>query len=221
MAEARQFYLEDSNAGGDSGEVWTGTALTNHFGATPGLVVVGTGSQAVVPVLIEIWDSEPPDDSHQHDHVGETSLEIRSGTLVVSECQGDPRFAEIALGPGWYRIRIAADNLETADTNEYRDGYRCQVWRAPQAPDRVLRWFEPWSPGPPPVNPYGLRVMTGAKAWDERLKMRGMGQRKLTNGLSAHLFRDADGAYWEYGWHGKHFTDLIEIPPSEVTRYST
>ena len=220
MAEARQFYLEDSGGGGDSGEVWSGTTLEHHFGAVPGLVVVGTATQDVIPVAIEVWDGEPPDDSDQHDHVGETSLEVKSGVLVISECQGNPRLTEIPVDRGWYRVRSAADDLDTGEADDHIDSYRCQVWPAPQVPDRVLRWYEPWAPGPPPVNPHGLRVMTGAKAWDERLKMRSIGSRSLPNRLTAHLFQDSEGAYWEYGWHGKHFGDLIEIPASEVPQYA-
>lgn len=219
MAEAHQFYLEDEGAGGDSGEVWTGTTLVNHFGCVPGLVVVGTGTQDRVHVSVEVWDAEPPSDEADFDHVGETSLEIRSGSLVLSECQGNPRLAAVRVEAGWYRVRISCSGLETADENDYRDAYRCQLWPAPRAADRVRRWFEPWSPGAPPVNPHGLRVMTGARAWDERLKMKPTGQRPLSGGKTAYLFRDAQGAYWEYGWHGKDATDLIEIPASEVANY--
>jgi hypothetical protein len=219
MAEAHQFYLEDSGARGDSGEVWTGTALANHFGSIAGLVVVGTGTQDRVPALIEVWDDEPTIDVAPHDHVGEASLEIHSGILVVSECQGDPRLAEIAVTPGWYRVRITCDGLDTADEDGHKDSYRCQLWLSPQAADRVVQWFEPWAPGPPPQNPYGLRVMSGATAWDERLKMRGAGVRSLPDGRNAFLYQDSAGGYWEYGWHGKTGTDLIEVPASEVRQY--
>jgi hypothetical protein len=219
MAEAHQFYLEDDGAGGDSGEVWNGSALENHFSAVPGLVAIGTGTQNRVPVAIEVWDGEPALDLEAHDHVGETSLELGSGTLLVSECQGDPRLAELTVAPGWYRVRIAFDRLDTSDEEDYKDSYRCQLWPAAQTQDRVLKWFGPWSPGAAPDNPYGLRVMTGARAWDERLKMRPVGKREAEGEPIAFLFQDDEGAYWEYGWHGKTGTDLIEVPASEVYRY--
>jgi hypothetical protein len=62
--------------------------------------------------------------------------------------------------------------------------------------------------------------MTGAKAWEERLKMKPVGIRSLPGGRNAFLFRDAVGALWEYGFHGKTFIDLIEVPESEAGRYS-
>ena len=219
MAEARQFYLEDWGAEGNSAEVWTGRSLENHFGTVPGLVAVATGSQDRVPVLIEVWDGEPVDDVELHDHVGETSLEVGSGRLVVSECQGDPRLVEVIVKAGWYRVRIACDKLASADEDGHADSYRCQLWPAQPSPDLVLRWFEPWAPGDPAASPHGLRVLTGANAWDERLKMRLVGHRTLPNGQPAHLFQDISGAYWEYGLHGKHFMDLVEIPASEVEHF--
>src|SRR6202049_680445 len=138
MAEARQFYLEDWGAEGNSAEVWTGRSLENHFGTVPGLVAVATGSQDRVPVLIEVWDGEPADDVELHDHVGETSLEVRSGRLVVSECQGDPRLVEVIVKAGWYRVRIACDKLASADEDGHADSSRCQLWPAPPSPDLVL-----------------------------------------------------------------------------------
>jgi hypothetical protein len=219
MAEAHQFYLEDSGAEGDAAEVWNGTTAENWFGAVPGLVVVGTGTQGVVAVQVELWDGEPELDNDQHDHLGETSLQIRSGTLLVTECQGDPRLVEINVDPRWYRIRIACDGLDTSDTEDNNDSYRCQVWPAPSAPDRVITWYEPWSPGPAPENPFGLRVMTGARAIDEHLKMRPIGRRSLSAHLNAFLSQDGEGAYWEYAAHGKHGTDLIEVPATEAPKY--
>lgn len=219
MAEHHQFYLEDDGAGGDSGEVWTGSALENHFGAVPGLVAISTGTQDTVPIALELWDGEPELDLEIHDHVGDTSLEVRSGTLLLSECMGDQRFAELAVKPGWYRVRVSCDHLDRSDMPDHEDRYRCQLWPAPQSPDRVHKWFEGWAPGPPPDNPFGLRVLTGARAWDERLKMRPVGMRAIDAHHNAHLFQDDSGAYWEYGWHGKTGTDLIEVPASEVHRY--
>lgn len=219
MAEHRQFYLEDDGAEGDSGEVWTGSALENHLGAVPGLVAIGTGTQDTVPILIEVWDAEPDLDVDGHDHVAETSLEVRSGTLLLAECMGNDRFAELTVNPGWYRIRVSFDRLDTSDDLDHQDSYRCQLWPAPKAPDRVLKWFEGWAPDDATANPYGLRVMTGARAWDERLKMSMIGIRDIDPHRKAFLYRDTEGAYWEYGFHGKTAIDLLEIPASEIFRY--
>jgi hypothetical protein len=213
-----QFHLDDSTNPMASAEVWTGTALEYHLGAVSGFVAFGAAKQSgETEVEIVIEPHEPQSLIEEADHIAEVSVVFSARTLRLSECLEQEGVGSVQLPQtGTWRCRMSALHLDRCETDA--DRYMVQLWLADGAPPQVLRWYEPWKPRTDLENPHGLRVITGAAAWDERLKMTPAGMRQDSpNESPRFLFQDATGAYWEYG--GEHGTDLIEIPPSEVGRY--
>jgi hypothetical protein len=210
-----QFYIQD-DVSQSAHAVWDGGALERHVGAVQGLVAVGAPqSRGLTRVILDVADREPgvPDNA---DHVVEISVSLAGPIVWLSECLGRERIVGVSVQPGWHRCRISAFDLAIQE-EEFDGGlWQCQLWPAPEQEPTVLTCWGPWRPRTQDEvpNPFGLRVMVGAEAWDARLQMTPVGKRGGSGGLYRFLFRDADGAYWEYG--GDHGTDLIELPASEV-----
>ena len=193
-ASHHQFYVVDTDASA-TGDVWDGAALERHLGVGDGIVAVGTIGYTVLPVALELWDSEPPLDEGW-DHVAEASLEIRSGRLGLAGVEGPATPQPLEVEPRTYRVRSAAAGLEGANEMDGGDSYRVQLWPAPAAEPRVLRWWPAWDPAAARAEPTTVargRLLLGAEAHDARVRMAWMAGRG-----SAHLFRDEQGVLWEH-----------------------
>jgi hypothetical protein len=186
-----QFWLEDDRRPReyDPGALWDGAAPERHLGVDC-VVAVGTGSYNTVPLVVEILDAAPADDSAAHDHIAEASLELRSGRLLVTAL--DETIASMPAPPGDYRVRVAFDGLD-----------RAQVWLARFDAPRVLKWYPPWRPAAAPANTSGLRLLHDAAAWDAKNAMHVVGSRPhaADPAVRAFLYYDArDASHWDFSY---------------------
>lgn len=97
-----------------------------------------------VPVVVELKDNEPSDESSSWDHVVEASIEMHNDELEVSDgMPGNPSII-MKIAPGTYRARIHFGNLkeEGKDAEEGDDHYLIQIWPAPFAPISVLKQWD-------------------------------------------------------------------------------
>jgi hypothetical protein len=194
-ASHHQFYVVDPAARDFAGEVWDGAGLERHVGVAAGLVAVGTVGYCDVPVRIELWESEPPSDLEDWDHVVEATLELGSGRLGLEGVEGPGELEPLEVAPGSYRVRTSAGDLDDADEMDGGDRYRVQLWPGPFREPEVLRWWAQWDPRgrQPRPTTTGGEVVLGAEAEDRRRQMRWLGSRG-----HAHLFEDAAGRLWEH-----------------------
>lgn len=133
FADYFQFYLQDELAEPYGGEAWTDEAFDRRLAIAPGAIVVGTVRNMMVPVSIEIHDSEPESESDLWDHIVECSIQVTSGKLVVAGCtEYFPEARRIELDLGCYRARVLYGALDSVDGTglEGDDRYRLQLWNA-------------------------------------------------------------------------------------------
>jgi hypothetical protein len=141
-ADYFQFYIQDEGAEGDLSEAWTEEASDRLVAAASGTLGIGTAQTDFVPVIVDILEREPNDDSVEWDHVVEADLDVVSGRIVIAGCTDYyPDAIRIAVPPGGYRVRISYGALDTVAENRLSgdDHYRLQLWRGPPAGVRVLK----------------------------------------------------------------------------------
>ena len=144
-ASHHQFYIEDAQAPGDTGDpsFWTREASEDALATIQGTLGIGTGSYATVQVTTEIHDTEPPVQLDDWDHVTEAGLEITSGVLQVIGCLEDAG-EEFTVAPGSYRVRCCHANLAgSAEFGEGEDWYLVQVWPSEDGSRQVLKRWKP------------------------------------------------------------------------------
>ena len=144
-ASHHQFYVEDGECPGDTGDpsFWTKETTEDHLAVVRGTVGIGTGTYGNLQVTTEVHDSEPPVDLAEWDQVTEASLLIGGSTLRVIGCL-DLTGEDFKVNPGTYRVRCCHANLAASDEygEEGRDWYLVQVWPAPESPPRIIkRWL--------------------------------------------------------------------------------
>ena len=108
-----------------------------------GLVDVLTPSQFNwnAAMRIEIGDDEPPPDEDDWDHVVEVPLPVPSGTLCF-QASGGGTPVETAIPPGVYRARLSGrDYVAGAGEIEGHERYRLQLWPAPEAEPRLVKYW--------------------------------------------------------------------------------
>ena len=86
FADYFQFYIQDETVTGDLSDAWNEEAVDRLLAIAPGTIGIGTVRNMDVPVVVEIRDREPDDDSSEWDHVVEASLEVTSGRTVIAGC---------------------------------------------------------------------------------------------------------------------------------------
>lgn len=133
-----QFYVVDPDAEYRTDLVWDGSGLERHLGVSPGIVAVGTVGYCTLPESIELWETEPPGDLDDWDHVVEASLEVASGRVSLEGVEGPGDVEAVAVAPGEYRMRSSAAGLDGANEMDGGDRYRLQLWPAPFADPDVL-----------------------------------------------------------------------------------
>ena len=142
FADYFQFYLQDESAEGDLSDGWTEEATERLLAVAPGTVGVGTVRNMVVPVCVDVLESEPPLDAAEWDHITECSIQIDSGQLVVAGCTDYfPEATRIPLAPGTYAVRISYGGLASlsADELDGDDHYRVQLWPGIATEAKVLK----------------------------------------------------------------------------------
>lgn len=142
MADYFQFYIQDESAKGDLSESWNEEATARLLATAPGAIGIGTVRNMIVPVVVEIRDHEPDDDSSEWDHVVEAQLDVASGRVVVAGCTDYfPDAARAEARPGCYRARVSYGALNTLSEDELsgNDHYRVQLWPALPTTVRILK----------------------------------------------------------------------------------
>jgi hypothetical protein len=142
FADYFQFYLQDESVKGDLSESWTQEAVDRLLATAQGTVGVGTARNMTVPVVVEIADAAPDDDTSVWDQVNECTLEAPSGRVVIAGCTDYfPDAARIELPPGPYRARIYYGQLNALRANglEGDDHYKIVLWSAAPGPVRVIK----------------------------------------------------------------------------------
>ena len=143
FADYFQFYVQDDGAEGDLSEAWTEEAVDRLLAVAPGTLGIGTAQTcSFVPVIVDILEREPNDDSADWDHVVEAGLDVASGRIVIAGCTDYlPDAVRIEVAPGGYRARISYGALDTVAENRLSgdDHYRLQLWPGTQAGVRILK----------------------------------------------------------------------------------
>ena len=152
-ADHSQFYVGDSAFDGDTAAdtFWNDEAFARRLAiAPPSLIGVSTDLYGTVPVMIEVRQTAPGDDTAGWDHVVEASLELPSGRLAIDGCLDyrpeASRYAmaehetspHISVSPGSYRVRVYYGNLDSIHEVTTPDGvaevsdehYRLVLWPA-------------------------------------------------------------------------------------------
>ena len=63
FADYFQFYIQEEGAESDLSEAWTEEAMDRRLAIAPGMLGIGTAQIMFVPVVVDILEREPNDDS--------------------------------------------------------------------------------------------------------------------------------------------------------------
>lgn len=140
FADYHQFYLWDSAMNPMAPESYNEADTERRIKTGPHIVVIHPERDALVPVAVEIHDSEPGLCADEWDHIAEASLALPSGNLQVHECTGGV-VADFKVAAGWYRVRSMHGGFDTVadvgiDGNDY---YKVVLWPADPADIVVIK----------------------------------------------------------------------------------
>ena len=162
-----QFYLK-TRGGEHASDRVSGWGYEAHLEATaPGFVYVGTLKKFLAtPVRVEVHDAEPDPPPDKWQHVAEVSF-TGDGLLEVLSWPGEVAFS-VPTPSGPLRLRAMWAGLEPGldeglpEDRPSDEHLELQVWPAPHADRKVLRWWEEWDlPPPSPTAPDGRRQIEG------------------------------------------------------------
>lgn len=121
--------------------------LADRVWTDPGMIIMFTERNMMVPVVIEVYDSKPGNDFAEWDHVTEASLDVPSGTVDVEGC-GAHNPMQFRVESGLYRVRMYQAGLGTLseDGLEGDDHYKIALWPDPLIAPTVLKRWEPKQP---------------------------------------------------------------------------
>jgi hypothetical protein len=144
FADYHQFYLWDKGMTNLAPTDYTEEDVQRRIKVGAYVVVVQPERNMMVPVELEIHDSEPPFDNDGWDHIAEASLHVPTGQLQVHECTGGP-VADFQVEKGWYRVRSFHGGFGTIATvgTDGADFYRVVLWPAPPADVKVIKQYPP------------------------------------------------------------------------------
>jgi hypothetical protein len=134
--------VEDENPEDTTEHIWDNKKTVEiGLAVGKGIIAIGTERNFTVPVSLEIHDSEPNDDLSSWDKVNECSIDIPSGTIVISGCTDyRPDAARIQVKPQCYRARIYYGMLDTViDFDKGDDHYKVVLWDAPSSDVKILK----------------------------------------------------------------------------------
>lgn len=139
-ASFHQIQLMDDGCDADLGAAWGPKAIEDRLAVTEGAIGVGTETDGEVTVSVEVLPAAPgaPRDA---DHVTESTLEVRSGRLVVMGCTDYlPGARRILVAAGTHRVRVEHTGIAS------QEKLTITLWPAPKAASAVL---VRWTPPPP------------------------------------------------------------------------
>ena len=145
---------------------WDAGAFQRHLAVANDVVSVATTTMyGDVAVRIEAWDAEPPLDLSAFDQAVEASFEVPTGLLSVTSVSSDMKLPS-QLTPGWYRIRVASQNLAdgagAVATQRGDDRYLVQLWPESESLPSVSKEWAGWPDALPPSLPKSDIPKTGS-----------------------------------------------------------
>ncbi|MBR0666303.1 hypothetical protein GXW71_18220 [Roseomonas hellenica] len=144
FADYHQFYLTDTDGGGDLPTDWTEDALRDRIACADGVLVVTTARNMTVPVRVELHDAEPRIDMAAADHVVLGSLRTE-GELAIAGCTDYlPDAARAKVPPGNLRAMVVFTGLGTLseDGLEGEDRYTVHLWPSEETGVTVLHQWD-------------------------------------------------------------------------------
>ncbi|WP_460782072.1 hypothetical protein [Nonomuraea fastidiosa] len=98
-----------------------------------------------VGFTVTVTDHDPGPDTEGYEDIVEVSLESEAGRLSLHEWGGENvhELPALPAGPGWYRLRYHAKNMdeaaETDTSDEVIDRYLLQIWPQDESEPRVVK----------------------------------------------------------------------------------
>ena len=145
FADYFQFYIQDEGAEGDLSAHWTTEAVDRLLALADGTIGIGTVRNVTVPVIVKIFDSEPPvytNNENVISQINECDIEVSSGKIVIAGCTDYfPEAKRIELKNGIYRARIYYFNLDqiSDDGLDGSDFYEIHLWLTDKKQDIMIR----------------------------------------------------------------------------------
>ena len=162
-----QFYIRTRHGEHTPGDV-TGEGYEAHLEATtPGFVYVGTLKKfSTTPLRVEVHDTEPDLPGDEWQHVAEVSV-TGDGVIEVLSWPGDLALS-VPTPAGPLRLRVKWADLEPGlveglpEEGNSKEHLELQLWPAPLAERKVLRWWSEWKLPPfSATAPDGRRQIEG------------------------------------------------------------
>lgn len=126
-----------------------GTDSERFVGVAGGIIDLMTPGQWnwETPMLIEVWEAEPPATDGDWDHEVDVDLDIPDGTLVF-EASGGTGEVTTEVPAGRYRARVSGRGFTTlgAGGAEGDDSYRLRLWpRSTDGEPELRRSWPGWA----------------------------------------------------------------------------
>ena len=140
-----QFYIQDEGAEGDLSSQWTTEAVDRLLAIADGTIGIGTVRNVTVPVIVKIFESEPPVYTNNENVISQINvcdIEVSSGKIVIAGCTDYfPEAKRIELKNGIYRAGIYYFNLDqiSDDGLDGSDFYEIHLWLTDKKQDIMIR----------------------------------------------------------------------------------
>lgn len=146
FAEHFQFYVQDKDTDNLLSIYWDELCRQDLFAPGDEIIGVATVRNMDVPVSLAFLDKKPKDESlDEWDHVVESSIEIKSGKLLLTGPTSDETDSlTVQIDPGLYGLRAYYGMLDEVDSEgfEGEDFYRIVLWKTKEPLETVVlkRW---------------------------------------------------------------------------------
>lgn len=148
MIDYGQFYVCEDPQSLDEGNVAVRRSdmLTGVWTGKNYLAIYTPRRHGLATVTVEVSSEAPLLDLSQWDNVLETSLHIRSGTLVADSWDpAEGKSVQVAVTPAVYRVRVLGSGFDQAAATEDGDNYVLQLWPDTAAPPRSIKAWNGFS----------------------------------------------------------------------------
>lgn len=142
-----QFYVSDSESIKDtnSKDFWNEEAYKDRLANHEDIIAIPTKSYGIINGELEVLSKEKAITNFElYDHIVESGIEIKSGTLQILDCPNSEIEKEISISPGKYKVRVYSKNLdvlEGEDEDEGNDFYRIEIWKAKNQDKKILKRY--------------------------------------------------------------------------------